>query len=378
MNHSQSHELKPVAATTKVDRIRQQLLALAHRLGPDAKLPTIRELCESMRVSNATLDRALGELERSGVLVRYRSRGIYVASELRQRTLALVFGRDPFRVGHSPFFSMFIDAAQRLAGQRDHQIQTYLDLPQVRGQSTARRQLATDIACGRVHGVLLLASSGPEQSTWLLEQDVPMIYAGAESAPGHRIANRFDELIAPAVRALADRGAKRIGYIAELRAELERRRGDPTFQRFRQAIQDAGLRFDERWCHRVRHEHEHWQSRVTPTYEEFGYEAARRILIQSEQDRPDALLVLDDMMTRGALTALHQAGLEPAGDVQIGTFAVKDSPALRPYGDRFVRIELDVDEFTTIALDQLERLMDGKQLKSRLRDVPCRLELPRA
>src|SRR4028119_1644011 len=83
MNTIKEPSVRPVA---KFDQAYAQLSQMAYNLGPDARMPTFASLCEQTRVSKATLDAALGQLEAQGIVMRRHGAGIFVSSQLRRST----------------------------------------------------------------------------------------------------------------------------------------------------------------------------------------------------------------------------------------------------------------------------------------------------
>jgi hypothetical protein len=106
---------RPVA---KLDQAYAQLSHMAYNLGPDARMPTFANLCEQTRVSKATLDAALGQLEAQGIIMRRQGAGIFVSSQLK-RSIALVcdpqFSLEPRLRG---FWELIVrEARLRVAGE---------------------------------------------------------------------------------------------------------------------------------------------------------------------------------------------------------------------------------------------------------------------
>lgn len=71
--------------------ISERLQAEAHRLPPNSLLPTEQQLVKRFRVSRGTVRRALGLLERSGLVSRQRGRGTTVNPPKITRHLAPVY-----------------------------------------------------------------------------------------------------------------------------------------------------------------------------------------------------------------------------------------------------------------------------------------------
>ncbi|MDF2439457.1 MAG: GntR family transcriptional regulator, partial [Abditibacteriota bacterium] len=118
--------MPPVKHQTKTQALSVSLTELARQLGPDAKMPTMQELSQSLQVSMMTLNRALSELEAQGVITRRQGSGTYVAPRPAQRTIGLVYDRDIFQTGASPFCGLLVDEARRRAASGNEKFSFYL------------------------------------------------------------------------------------------------------------------------------------------------------------------------------------------------------------------------------------------------------------
>ncbi len=76
------------AQLKKYDLVRQHLEETINQgLEPHQKLPTERELAESLRVNRLTIRHALGELEREGIIYRVQGSGTFVSAPQINKSL---------------------------------------------------------------------------------------------------------------------------------------------------------------------------------------------------------------------------------------------------------------------------------------------------
>jgi GntR family transcriptional regulator len=84
-------------------QLRDALAELATELGPDAAIPSERELMETYDVSRATVRKAIDTLVSDGLLVKIHGRGTYVARPRLESRLHLAsFSQDMRRRGLTP------------------------------------------------------------------------------------------------------------------------------------------------------------------------------------------------------------------------------------------------------------------------------------
>jgi DNA-binding LacI/PurR family transcriptional regulator len=99
---------------------------------------------------------------------------------------------------------------------------------------------------------------------------------------------------------------------------------------------------------------------VPDTAQEQGYQALMS-LFTGPYPRPDGLVILDDMMTRGALAAVRQLGLKLGKDLHIATHANKGSATLSDYRHELSLIEVDTSQLVNAMFASLEGLMAGHE-----------------
>ena len=104
-------------AWAKQKLIREALLGMACRLGPNEQMPTVRELCSSFDISSATLNQALRSLESRGAITRQHGRGIYVSPAIHQKTIAVVIvsASDAWVVMHDKAAGLFLGVRELAA-----------------------------------------------------------------------------------------------------------------------------------------------------------------------------------------------------------------------------------------------------------------------
>ena len=88
---------------------------------------------------------------------------------------------------------------------------------------------------------------------------------------------------------------------------------------------------------------------------------------------PEVLISLQDDMTRGAITALYQAGKRPVHDLHIITADNAGSPLLQTYAADLTMIDFDPRELAQAMLEVLDRLLAGEPLPATPLAVPPRL-----
>lgn len=368
-----SMELKPVTGRRKARAVSDAVRQLAVRKGPGWKLPTAVELCNSLNVAYVTLDSALYDLEKEGLIERKRGSGVYVSPTVHQKTMGLVYHGDIFQAGVSPFCAELVAHARRRATVAKEKFHFYMDLPtRIHGVSD-HDDLMDDLRAGRLHGLMMVGQPNQLTLQWVLDRKLPVAILGYTTADLPRLALDYGHLVAIGVDCLAQAGCRQIGLVTPFgwKRSVEAAFGD-DLAAFQQALVAAGRPYRPEFVWEdlgVRKDAE------SETNQEAGYRAMKDIFEKraTSSSRPDGLVIADDMMTKGALVALERLGLRVGQDVKIASHANKDSDVLGLHAESLRLVEFDLDEMVEAMFRLLEPQMEGKSLANRVITIRPRL-----
>jgi LacI family transcriptional regulator len=147
------------------------------------------------------------------------------------------------------------------------------------------------------------------------------------------------------VRHLLDRGLRRIHIIAGSRKVLISKL---RLEGYRRAFAEADVDYDERWI-----------VETTPDFEH-GYEAARNII----NDRPDAIVTINDFLAMGVLRALKERGVRVPEDVSVAGYddllfsSITETP--------LTTVRQPIDDICRRSLDLLRAKIAGRNGKPEL------------
>lgn len=365
----------PITSRQKTKEIIAQLKNLAQEEGPDFKLPTVRDLCREFQVSSATLDDALWNLEQQGVIRRRQGSGIFVSSNVNRKTVALAFGKNTFESESSPFCSILLRECEKRVQSHNENFSFFLDIPGLgtqQGGVPVHRDLADAIAAGRLQGIILAGRGSPEQEEWMRKQGIPVVGLQSNNSEGETVTIDYSALIRMGVDALADQGCRRIALISpfeNLPEEVSSWNEDVPV--FLDAVKKRGLPSRPEW---IQKRGIHFPE-LKPG-EEFARAAMEKLFALPEAERPDGIVIPDDMVTRGVLASAARLGLSLGRDVKIATHANKGSEVLEKEAKRLTLLEINPAEIARAMLDMLETLMDGKTCREQFVLVGPRLRLP--
>lgn len=351
-------KLTPFSHRTKTQALTSYLTDLAHELGPEARLPTMQQLCDDLQVSVVTLNRALSELEAQHIITRKHGVGIFVSPRLQQKTIGLVYDRDILQPGTSPFAALLVEEARRRAAAGHESFSLFLADPSPSGGAPVHEDLADAIQTRRLNGIIFVGEQNPQAARWLEERNLPLVALAYTPLAKWRVSLDHAETTRLGVKSLAAQGVKRIALVVPLGSGIGR--GDdakpfPELDAFKSALKKAGLEFDASlvWHHdELRRDFS-----TQETNQEQGFHAANELFADAKK-RPDGVVILDDMMTRGFLVALSKLSLRPKIDVKIATHTNKGSTTLHGYEDDLIFIEVDPAQIVATLFSMLEILMN--------------------
>ena len=343
---------------TKIQVVCSQLAALAAELGPNGKFPTVVELRAKFGVSLTTLDGALREMEKRGVIYRMHGVGVFVAPE-RQKTIGLVYAvRQTYG---SPFWDMLVDEMRQRAEVGHERFRIYMTHPMPGKEIPLSEDLMDDVVQGRLDGVIFVGDQSPQGVIWLQSQKVPVV--NFANAVGHyRVTIPREAMVAIGARELSRRGCRRIGLWVPFGAGFRyahRHHQSGAVDIFQATLENEGLPFHEEWVWRlgdVLHD-----PQEAGSYQEQGHRAVQEVYARkSLGEVPDGIVILNDLMTRGALVAFNELGLRVGNDVAVATQTNKNSSILMGYESILTRMEVDPAAVAKAMFQVLETLMDGE------------------
>ena len=216
----------------------------------------------------------------------------------------------------------------------------------------------------RIGGVLFAGEANPATTKWL-EERVPLVALSYTPSAAHRVRIDHAAIVREGVKALASKGCRRIALWIPVGVGIGRRGRGKTFPEldaFKSTLKQNGLAYDADlvWC--LDELNEGVAERAPLSNQEQGLRAGKDVFgaAAGPQGRPDGIVIDDDMMARGALTALAQTGLKIGRDVQIASHTNARSNVLLGYEEKIVLLEIDPADIVAAMFGTLEALMAGR------------------
>lgn len=353
---------KPLSKTSQIS---VELRRLVEEVGPDGKLPTYSVLLKSLGVSRTTLNAALDDLENQRLIYRRHGVGIYAAAAQKQSTIALVCDPLFFKgATHSPFWDLLLRGARERAEADDLSCEVHFCKSHGVKKLPFSENLKSALQMGHVQGVIGVGMNKAVDA-WLRERRINYVSFGG---PGpYYVGNDNISMIRQGVQLLAEAGCRRIALFAAMAPFLPHSLIDPWWntrlELFRMALEHQGLPFDAQLLKLNVDLIQNAEAMTTVSNQEQGHQAAREIFQNVSMEPADGVLILDDLMTVGALAALRELEIQPSRDVQIVTHSNRGTTILSPYHNSLTRLEIDPAQLVDIMFSTMHELMEGNQPK---------------
>lgn len=306
------------------ERLRQELRGL--RTGD--RFPSQPELARRFAVSQGTVREALSVLVQQGLLQQKRGSGTYVAAPPR-REIGLVTGLDIAQPGLSPFWLQTIQAFRQQFAAHGLGTRIYIGHagPAVTSSEAATgREFWDDIAAHRLAGVVVVNSPTPRQwITDLAATGLPVHQLGQESAPPTMTDHAA--MLAAGVRHLLTRGRRRLAMLDVAPRALWTSAG---YAAVREALALGGVCVPPEW-------------QVSFAFPLAGFEGFQGVmrLWQARAEKPDGLLIGQDVLLPAATSALQELRMRLPEELLIVAHTVRHAP---PPALPMARLEVDPAE----------------------------------
>ena len=321
------------------EQIARQLQAdIAAKRKPGDRLPTVMELAIQFDVSKHSITNALEVLARAGFINKRQGQGVFVAEHKISWRVGILSELDLFDVRISHQWRALAGALKarlaELGAAPFFYVGNAVGGPAASDTPTCP-QFWDDVAAGRLDGAVIL--DVPSVGAW--EQRIrncPIPVVGAQT--GFETQPDNVGIVAAGVRRLAAHGCRRLGLLAWHSAKF-----------FRQVVNECRLVTSDAWV----------RTDIDPVVRGAGWDEFREIWTVAGE-KPDGLLILDDMLFLDAQLAMIEMGVRVPEELQLAVLTNRDaSPTVRlPINV----IEIDPAEHAAALVEMLMKRLQGKRL----------------
>jgi DNA-binding LacI/PurR family transcriptional regulator len=317
------------------------------------KLPSIDELEQTYEYSRMTIFKAIQELARQGYLKAERGVGTFVARERLGGRIGLVVSDDVLNPQRTPWAPMFSRQLRAFFERVDYSFKIYIEESSESPAAAGgfNEELAEDLRGRRLTGLVTAHCNAPQYlPTWKewAQASVPLVDVSSYRTIPHRV--EFDKASVIEIWLRLCAGNERVRPAALFSAEPE--------YALAQATQRGFVTCPEWYPVNV----------VTQEVERVGYQAMLDLWRHAE--KPDALLVGDDIAAKGVVQAIVELGVTVPDDLLVAAVASRDSGVFYPI--ELAMIEFDTAECARLAAEMLLDLIHDSDMSPRTEVLkPC-------
>jgi len=307
------------------------------------RLPTHTMIEKQFHSTRPTVAKALGELRRDGFIRSERGRGIFVSERLpHQHHYALAF-----ESWQDAQFSQFYKALRNEAGRFESAGRHFSIFYEI-GRRTDTEDYQRLLGFVRAHRLAgLIFASAPhlvEGSPLLNEPHVPRVAVASESDWAD-VPAVYPDSAAFVPKALDHLARRERNRVAAILASTDSGKDVRVEQLLRETAQ-RGMMCRSAWIQAVDSRATHWASHVAQ-------------LLLSGNDRPDALLILDDNIVEHATAGIAASGLRVPQDIEV--IAHTNFPWPTPSAVPVRRLGYDVRRLLELCVEWVDALRRGEQ-----------------
>lgn len=311
-------------------------------LKPGDAISPEREISERYHISRTSVRQALTELAREGIISRIVGRGTFVNNnilkhKIRRKTIAAVFS-STYDFSHPSLYPQ-LRGAEKACSEWKANLQFFT----VSGRSIfseTDKSLYNLIKSRQIDGLLFFSPISKEVSTFLKSIKIPFVLVNNELEGEFHycvITDHFNSAYI-GTRHLIDLGHQHIGFIGGFSSIKEIH---PQLEGYKNALEQKGIPFNKKLV------------REGEWGEGSGYTLTEELL----EERPTALLIMEDLMAAGAYKAIKKKGLNIPKDISIiGCGNFDFSPLLDP---PLTTLDTNAFERGRVGTDMLLKIIKG-------------------
>jgi len=324
-------------------------------------LPPLSDIRRELGVGQATVEKAFVMLEAQGLIERKPRKGVFVADRTATGEMAIVLKPQLFGAEASQAYRMTCTALTEALNARNPRwnIKMHLGKVVTNGKDfPATLDILEPAILPRLRGIFTF------HPLYDLEQklervNVPVIHINGMSRMHggiYHVAGDHKDFFQQSVRHLKDVGCRSIGMLWKKNVNMKQDLQTDYPRIVSELAAMHGLECRTEW---MPFQVPDGTSGVT---EQDGYDLFMCLWKQSE--KPDGVIVVDDVLCKGVLRAILQLGVKLPEDIQLITYANKGVPL--PFHKPVTRIEFDVEAQAECAVEMMDGLVGGLKPKSDL------------
>ncbi len=304
------------------ERVAQQILRDIKGLSVGDKLEPMRDLARRHAVSLVTAREALLLLERDGWLRVRPGCGCYIARpQVSDRHIAILVELDILQPGVSPYFHRVVNRLRQSLSSHKRSFRLHIGCATVDAKTVGdptSHGFMEDLENDHVSGVLAVATA-PRASLVdpLKARGIPIVGMDSIGAFNGTVCMDYGGMLRLGAESLIAQGCRKLARIGGLYQNYATGR---ILDDFEKTILAHGLRCRREWS----------RTAIHPGRRGAGWDDFRE-LWNAHREKPDGLLVADDMMLADVAAAIHELRIEVPRQLKVVLATSQGIPHHAPF-----------------------------------------------
>jgi DNA-binding LacI/PurR family transcriptional regulator len=293
------------------DRLRAEILGSGK---PGDRLDAESRMAQRFGVSTRTIREALSALAQDGLLERRHGSGTYVAARNESQHIALWYGIDCVWP-RSTYGQRVLGQLHSLLVARGARVKTYTVCIAPEGFSSDEgyKELLDDLSKHRVGAIgIVQGTFGIEALDLARRTAVPLVWNTIHTPDTYGVGEDSHRLIRDGTRYLLEHGCRRIAWLQWMDARDHSDQQSKAIELFSGLMDESGATFRREWI----------RGHLHPSQPGAGYEEFREIWTCANE-KPDGLLVTDDVLFQDVATAILELGVRVPQQLRVVAHANK-------------------------------------------------------
>lgn len=306
------------------------------------------------------LREALVVLVQEGLIERRHGSGTYRTDRTHQHAIGVLMDLDISHPGTSPYFLRVMQQVRGFLEKAGYQVKLYTgrqDPTTLPGELTCH-EFIEDVQANQVGGVVAVSAIPHPSWTDLLNQrGIPIVGLGNKYE--YRVLEDMAHFTREAVALMVKHDRRKIALMGWTWSPESAAKWDDCYaEPFRPLLKEQGLMMNEAWIWRGMH----------PSHKGAGWEAFRDIWF-SGADKPDGIVIIDDLLFRDAVIAIQDLWIRVPEELLVVTMSSKHSGILSPFP--VIKLEYDSEEVARNLVRLLTRRLERQPVESKTILMTC-------
>jgi DNA-binding LacI/PurR family transcriptional regulator len=320
--------------------------------GAGGVLPSEAQLMQELGVSRVTVRRALASLVKDGLIESRQGVGYLIRARRARPLVGIIYGNNAFAPQDSSTYRQLIHMLPQTLAKNHLTTQLFCVRSYASERQNDRDDLIAAIRKRVLHAIVVMAWPCPPEEDrqrakddrelleLIREHKVPMTGLSDMHQPG-MFSLDYDAVGYEGTKHFLDAGRRRVAVIAGDASVIDQ---SAVVDGHRAAMGEYNAEIDLNWI-----------IRTTELSRAAGYQAMRQLLHM--RSRPDAVVIGDDIVACGAMTAVLEAGIDVPGDMALASLYVTGSGLFFP--KPFVQLQVDFQEMTEAVAQRVASTASG-------------------